>query len=115
MWIGMAFDPQSAPKVDPRIAASHWCFQVYGLKKLDGCDVVVFRGSITLQDWLCDLFVLPLPALIPELTRIGHVHAGFFLGMEKAWGEQQFKWRPLGAAFNASSRAFDTRSEGFCT
>jgi hypothetical protein len=59
----------------------------YGLKKLDGCDVVVFRGSITLQDWLRDLFVLPLPTLIPELTRIGHVHAGFFLGMEKVWGE----------------------------
>ena len=61
----------------------------YGLKKLDGCDVVVFRGSITLQDWLRDLFVLPIPALVPELTRIGHVHAGFFLGMEKVWGELQ--------------------------
>jgi hypothetical protein len=59
----------------------------WGLKKLDGCDVVVFRGSITMQDWLRDLFVLPLPALLPLGTRIGHVHAGFFMGMEKMWGE----------------------------
>lgn len=59
----------------------------WGLKKLDGCDVVVFRGSITTQDWLRDLFVLPLPSLGPLLTRIGHVHAGFFMGMENVWSE----------------------------
>ena len=59
----------------------------WGLKKLDGCDVAIFRGSVTMQDWLRDLFVLPVPALLPLSTRIGHVHAGFFLGMEKVWSE----------------------------
>lgn len=59
----------------------------WGLKKLDGADVVVLRGSITMQDWLRDLFVLPLPSLLPLKTRIGHVHVGFFLGMEKVWSE----------------------------
>jgi hypothetical protein len=59
----------------------------WGLKKLDGYDAVIFRGSITLQDWLRDLFVLPLPAMLPLSTRIGHVHAGFYLGMEHVWQE----------------------------
>lgn len=59
----------------------------WALKKFDGYDAVIFRGSITLEDWLRDVFVLPIPALVPELTRIGHVHAGFFLGMEKVWSE----------------------------
>lgn len=59
----------------------------WALKKVDGVDIVVFRGSITAQDWLRDLFVLPLPSLLPLSTRIGHVHAGFWLGMEQMWGE----------------------------
>ncbi len=42
---------------------------------------MVFRGSITLQDWIDDLRALPIP------TRIGHVHAGFFSDMEKIWRE----------------------------
>lgn len=59
----------------------------WALKKLDGFDVVVFRGSITVQDWMRDLFVLPLPGIIPLLTKIGHVHAGFWMGMENVWSE----------------------------
>lgn len=59
----------------------------WGLKKLDGFDVVVFRGSITLGDWLRDVYVLPIGQFAPLKTRIGHVHAGFFLGMEHVWGE----------------------------
>lgn len=52
-----------------------------GIKKLDGCDVVAFRGSITAHDWVEDLRAAPIK------TRIGTVHAGFYNGMEKAWLE----------------------------
>jgi hypothetical protein len=51
------------------------------VKKLPGFDLVVFRGSITAQDWIADFNALPIP------SRIGHVHAGFFAGMEQAWAE----------------------------
>lgn len=59
-----------------------WC-----LKKVDGFDIVVFRGSLTLQDWLRDVYVLPLGQSAPLKTRVGHVHAGFYLGMEQMWTE----------------------------
>jgi hypothetical protein len=51
----------------------------WALKKLPGFDLVVFRGSITLQDWVRDLRALALP------SRIGHVHVGFYAGMENVW------------------------------
>jgi Lipase (class 3) len=53
----------------------------WALKKCDGYDVVVFRGSIVLNDWRLDLMAMPV------LTRIGTVHRGFHVGMEKMWGE----------------------------
>lgn len=53
----------------------------WALKKLPGFDVVVFRGSITLQDWINDFRALAIP------SRIGHVHVGFFAGMEHVWSE----------------------------
>lgn len=58
---------------------------VWALKKMEGFDVVVFRGSITREDWLRDLLVLPLGQFAPLKTRVGHVHAGFYLGMEQMW------------------------------
>lgn len=59
----------------------------WALKKQDGFDIVVFRGSITPQDWLRDVYVLPFGAFAPLQTRVGHVHAGFYLGMENVWSE----------------------------
>lgn len=53
----------------------------WALRKIDGFDVIVFRGSITPQDWLRDF-----RAMI-EATRIGHVHAGFYMGLEHVWAE----------------------------
>jgi lipase (class 3) len=49
------------------------------VKRLDGFDVVVLRGSVTLQDWLRDAQALAMP------SRIGHVHSGFYAGMEHMW------------------------------
>lgn len=53
----------------------------WALKKLNGCDVVVLRGSITAHDWAEDFRAFPV------VTRIGTVHAGFYAGMEKMHGE----------------------------
>lgn len=53
----------------------------WSLKKIDGCDVIVFRGSITPRDWIRDIIALPIE------TKIGSVHAGFYLGMEKMYIE----------------------------
>jgi hypothetical protein len=53
----------------------------WALKKVDGFDIVVFRGSITAIDWFNDFRALPI------LTRVGHVHAGFFSGIERVWSE----------------------------
>lgn len=49
------------------------------ISRQPGCDVVVFRGSITLDDWIRDV------AAVPELTghpTLGPVHAGFYRDME---------------------------------
>jgi len=53
----------------------------YGLRKLAGYDVIVFRGSVSLQDWVRDLQAMAIS------TRIGHVHRGFYKGMEHVWAE----------------------------
>ena len=53
----------------------------WAIKRLDGFDVVVFRGSVTRQDWLRDLQALATP------SRVGHVHSGFYSGMEHMWGD----------------------------
>jgi hypothetical protein len=53
----------------------------WGIKHCDGVDVVVLRGSQTELDWLRDFRAFTIP------TRIGHVHAGFFEGVEKMYGE----------------------------
>jgi hypothetical protein len=59
----------------------------WALKRFPGYDVVIFRGSLLLigyrllPDWFRDIRAFPL------FTRIGHVHEGFFQGMEKMWAE----------------------------
>ena len=52
-----------------------------GLKRLDGYDVIVLRGSVTAHDWVEDIRAIPVK------TRIGTVHKGFYDGMEKLWAE----------------------------
>lgn len=51
----------------------------WALKRCAGYDVVVFRGSETLQDWRRDFRAIAVE------SRIGTVHAGFYAGMEHAW------------------------------
>lgn len=48
----------------------------FGIKKMQGFDIVCFRGSITLQDWMTDF-----QAEMIALPGIGLVHAGFAKSM----------------------------------
>ena len=54
---------------------------VLGIKRLDGVDVVVLRGSATLRDWMRDFNAFASPV---AHDRLGPVHPGFLLGMEQA-------------------------------
>lgn len=53
----------------------------WAVKKLPGFDVVVLRGSVTTQDWIRDFRAMA------RLTRVGHVHDGFYAGMEHMWAD----------------------------
>src|SRR5690242_1459789 len=53
----------------------------WAIKRLEGFDVVVLRGSVTLQDWLRDVQALAVS------SRIGQVHSGFYAGMEHMWAD----------------------------
>ena len=53
----------------------------WAIKKLPGFDLVIFRGSVTALDWMRDLRALA------TRTRVGHVHIGFWAGMEHVWGD----------------------------
>lgn len=56
----------------------NWNFAgtVAALARVDGCRVVVFRGSLTLLDWLRDAEAAPLLDY-----QLGFVHAGFMVGV----------------------------------
>ena len=65
----------SAYKWDARVEAG----DVYAIvKRIDNLDVVCFRGSVTIDDWVRDLRAVP--DIIPD-PKLGVVHASFFAGM----------------------------------
>ena len=53
----------------------------WALKRCDGADVVVLRGSVTAQDWFRDAEAFTIA------TRAGRVHDGFHRGMEHMWAD----------------------------
>lgn len=53
----------------------------WAIKRLADVDVIVFRGSKTGLDWIRDF------RAIDYITRVGHVHLGFYDGMEHMWME----------------------------
>lgn len=69
--------------------AAAWDYQAevsgvwVAIRQMPDCDAVVFRGSITAEDWIRDFSALPEVADHPEL---GPLHAGFFAGMDDAHG-----------------------------
>ena len=53
----------------------------WALKRCEGADVVVLRGSVTAQDWFRDAEAFTIA------TRAGRVHDGFHRGMEHMWAD----------------------------
>ena len=68
----------------------------WGIKIVGGCDVLVFRGSTTFEDWRRDFDVWADPTVH---SKIGPVHPGFLKGLDQVLQEyQQFRGsagRPL--------------------
>lgn len=59
-----------------------------GVKVVDGCDVLVFRGSTSFEDWRRDF-----DAWAPPFghSKIGPVHPGFLLGLDQVLQEYEQK------------------------
>lgn len=77
----------------------------WGIKNLGGIMVVVFRGSLTLEDWMRDV------AAAFWIDRdVGPVHIGFFMGVKDVWEELQtllsVPWVVAGHSLGAA-RALD--------
>ena len=79
-YCGMIYSPLALLKFD-HFDAGEDDGVCWALKRLPGFDVVVLRGSVTGLDWIRDLRAMA------SRTRIGHVHVGFFTGMEHVWGD----------------------------
>jgi hypothetical protein len=58
----------------------------WAVKTVDGCDILVFRGSITFVDWQRDFDVWANPF---GHSKIGPVHPGFLLGLDQVLHEYQ--------------------------
>jgi Lipase (class 3) len=56
----------------------------WGVKVVDGCDVLVFRGSTTFEDWRRDFDAWADPF---GHAKIGPVHPGFLLGLDQVLAE----------------------------
>ena len=56
----------------------------WSVKVVDGCDVVVFRGSTTFEDWRRDFNAWASPF---GHSKIGPVHPGFLLGLTQVLDE----------------------------
>jgi hypothetical protein len=54
----------------------------FGLKHFDTVTAVIFRGSVTLGDWLRDIEAVADPL---EHDGLGPVHPGFFAGLPELW------------------------------
>lgn len=60
-----------------------------GLKRLDGIDLIIFRGSTTGTDWERDFLAVPLPSRAHP--KLGWAHPGFLIGLDTALE----RYRPL--------------------
>jgi lipase (class 3) len=54
----------------------------FGIKDLGAAVALVFRGSVTVADWLCDAETVADPF---EHAGLGPVHPGFFAGLPELW------------------------------
>jgi hypothetical protein len=78
------YDYADGPKVDwdhIEIPASDDGIK-WALKRVDGFDVVVLRGSTTFRDWFRDFEWVANPI---SRGQLGPIHPGFFDGCDEAW------------------------------
>ena len=54
----------------------------FGIKDFGTAKAIIFRGSVTAQDWLSDFEVFGDPF---EHDGLGPVHPGFFRGLQELW------------------------------
>jgi hypothetical protein len=55
----------------------------YGVKIIDGIDVIILPGSEVMLDWRRDLDTFPETAT--NHPQLGQLHTGFYTGMEQTW------------------------------
>lgn len=63
----------------------------WGVKRIGDVDVIVFRGSVTIEDWLRDICGFADPF---RHDHLGPVHPGFLLGLEQVWAEAKARLGP---------------------
>lgn len=54
----------------------------WAIARAPDCDIIVLRGSVTAEDWVCDILARPFSD-----RRMGPVHSGFLLGLDHAWSD----------------------------
>jgi hypothetical protein len=72
---GAGFDALIEPDADDGVCV--------GLRRRGDDDLVVFRGSTTVEDWARDFLAVPHACI--RHPQLGDVHAGFMLGMDEAF------------------------------
>ena|SRR5437899_85560 len=81
LCVGIYAYPGSPPVTWDRFDDGEDSDQIcWGIKVVDGCDVLVFRGSTTFEDWRRDFDAWANPF---GHSKIGPVHPGFLLGSPK--------------------------------
>jgi hypothetical protein len=77
-------------QVEPPVRDDGVC---WGLKRFPECDMIVFRGSQTREDWVRDFMAAAHP--VRDLPGLGPVEDGFFAGMQAAAAAAAPLLRPL--------------------
>ncbi|MGO8916229.1 MAG: lipase family protein [Stellaceae bacterium] len=81
---GAGFDALIEPDADDGVCV--------GLRRRGDDDLVIFRGSTTVEDWARDF--LTIPHASTRHPQLGDVHAGFMLGMDDAFATLSPLLRP---------------------
>jgi Lipase (class 3) len=85
LCVGIYKYPDSPPVTWDRFDDGDDSDQIcWGVKVIDGCDVLVFRGSATFEDWRRDFDAWANPF---GHSKIGPVHPGFLLGLTQVLDE----------------------------
>ena len=81
----------------------------WGVKVVDGSDIVVFRGSATFEDWRRDFDVWVEPF---GHSKLGPVHPGFLLGLDQVLDE--YRQGARGSVLAAGHSLGAGRASIFC-